>query len=85
MTTTTTETATFNKRTYSSSAVRIGNWREDEALELVRSKDDGLFSFVCFVYSCRGILKIFSLSLTLSYKQQHSGDVSVHDSLSSSH
>ena len=50
-TTTTTETTTFNKRTYSSSAVRIGNWREDEALELVRLKDDGLFFFVCFVYS----------------------------------
>ena len=83
MTTTTTETTTFNKRTYSSSAVRIGNWREDEALELVRLKDDGLFLFVS--YTRRGILKIFSLSLTLSYKQQHSGDVSVHDSLSSSH
>ena len=79
--TTTTETTTFNKRTYSSSAVRIGNWREDEALELVRY-DYGLLLFVS--YTRRGILKIFSLSLTLSYKQQHSGDVSVHDSLSSS-
>ena len=61
--TTTTETTTFNKRTYSSSAVRIGNWREDEALELVRY-DYGLFLFVS-LYTRRGILKIFSLWLSL--------------------
>ena len=33
--TTTTTTTTTTKRTYSNPLVRIGNWREDEALELV--------------------------------------------------
>ena len=31
----TTTTTTTTKRTYSNPLVRIGNWREDEALELV--------------------------------------------------
>jgi len=67
-------TTTTTKRTYSNPLVRIGNWREDEALELV----GGVFYLVSsrhralvFIGSARGIpfshfFKNPSLSLSLS-------------------
>jgi len=78
---------TTTKRTYSNPLVRIGNWREDEALELV----GGVFYLVSsrhralvFIGSVRGIpfshfFKNPSLSLSLSATASSSSRDDSHD------